>query len=217
MFSRSDEEAQAERDMSALDDALSDAALSDSTLLNRLGRGDAASFDALFYRHYDRVYGLLFRLVGERAEAEDLTQETFIKLHAHARGRRRGGEENVSAWLYRVAMNLGYNALRGRKRRWQRDVHLLPEPTNADLAQEALVRREERAAVRTALARLPQQLAQLLVLRQMDFSYAECAAICGVAPGSVGTLLARAAASFRKVYDEVAGAGAGAPKELRDG
>jgi RNA polymerase sigma-70 factor (ECF subfamily) len=190
-----DEEARAERDMSALDEALSD-----SILLNRLARGDVAAFDTLFYRHYDRVYGLLFRLVGERSEAEDLTQETFLKLHAHAQKRWRGGDENISAWLYRVAMNLGYNALRGRKRRWQRDVHLLPEPTNADLTQEALLRREERAAVRVALARLPQQQAQLLVLRQMDFSYAECAAICGVAPGSVGTLLARAAEAFRKAY-----------------
>lgn len=198
--------------MSALDDALSD-----NALLDRLRRGDAASFEMLFHRHYDRIYGLLFRLVGERAEAEDLTQETFIKLHAHAQKRWRGGEENVSAWLYRVAMNLGYNALRGRKRRWQRDTYLLPEPANADLPQEAFLRREERAVVRAALTRLPRQQAQLLVLRQMEFSYAECAAICGVAPGSVGTLLARAATAFRKAYGEVAGADAGNRKELRDG
>jgi RNA polymerase sigma-70 factor (ECF subfamily) len=50
-------------------------ALSDSLLLQRMTRGDAASFDALFYRHYDRVYGLLFRLVGNRDEAEDVAQE----------------------------------------------------------------------------------------------------------------------------------------------
>lgn len=198
--------------MSALDDALSD-----NALLDRLRRGDAASFEMLFHRHYDRVYGLLFRLVGERAEAEDLTQETFIKLHAYAQKRWRGGEENVSAWLYRVAMNLGYNALRGRKRRWRRDVHLLPESTNADLPQEAFLRREERTVVRAALARLSRPQAQLLMLRQMEFSYAECAAICSIAPGSVGTLLARAAAAFRRVYGEMAGADAGDPKEPKDG
>jgi RNA polymerase sigma-70 factor (ECF subfamily) len=166
-------------------------------LLDRLARGDVASFDALFYRHYDRVYGLLFRLVGDRAEADDLTQEVFLRLHARA-GRRVSTDENVGAWLYRVAMNLGYNALRDRKRLWQRNVHLVPE-NEADVESQ-ISRREERAAVRAALARLPQRQAALLLLRQMDFSYADCAAICEVAPGSVGTLLARAAAAFRREY-----------------
>jgi RNA polymerase sigma-70 factor (ECF subfamily) len=174
-------------------------ALSDELLLERLARGDAASFDALFHRHYDRVYGLLFRLVGERAEAEDLAQETFLKLHGRASGFRRLREdENVAAWLYRVAMNLGYNALRGRRRRQQRDVYLLPEEETGVEGQ--VDRRAERAAVRAALARLPQRQAQLLLLRQMGFSYAECAAVCEVAPGSVGTLLARAAEAFRREY-----------------
>jgi RNA polymerase sigma-70 factor (ECF subfamily) len=57
--------------------------------------------------------------------------------------------------------------------------------------------------VRAALARLPQRQAQLLLLRQMGLSYAECADACDVAPGSVGTMLARAAAAFRKEYEEL--------------
>ena len=182
--------------------------LSDALLLERVTRGDTASFDALFYRHYDRVYGLLFRLVGERGEAEDLTQETFLKLHAHASSRPTSGravaaEENVSAWLYRVALNLGYNAVRGRQRFWQRNTLLLPEaepPVEGQVEQRA-----QRAAVRAALARLPERQAKLLLLRQMGFSYAECAAICEVAPGSVGTLLARAAAAFRQAYRAAGG------------
>jgi RNA polymerase sigma-70 factor (ECF subfamily) len=179
-------------------------ALSDNVLMDRITHGDVASFDVLFYRHYDRVYGLLFRLVGDRAEAEDLVQEAFLKLHARAReGRSATEDENVGAWLYRVAMNLGYNALRGRKRLWQRNVQLVPEEEPAVEGQ--VDRREERVAVRAALARLPQRQAQLLLLRQMDFSYAECAAICDVAPSSVGTLLARAAKAFRREYRGVTG------------
>ena len=182
--------------------AAGETALSDGLLLDRAGRGDTASFETLFHRHYDRVYGILFRLVGERAEAEDLAQEVFLKLHDHARRRGRRDDENLAAWLYRVAMNLGYNDLRGRRRRWQRDTVLVPD-TTAGQAEEAVVRREERVRVRTALARIGQREAQLLILRQMDFSYAECAAICGVAPGSVGTLLARAARDFRTAYERV--------------
>jgi RNA polymerase sigma-70 factor (ECF subfamily) len=199
VFSRSDDESKlAERNV----------ALSDELLLERMAGGDTASFDALFYRHYDRVYGLLFRLLGDRAEAEDMTQEAFLKLHGRAGfGRRPREDENVGAWLYRVAMNLGYNALRARRRRQQRDVYLLPEDETGVEGQ--VDSRRERAAVRAALARLPERQAQLLLLRQMGFSYAECAAICEVAPGSVGTLLSRAAEAFRREYRKSSEAGRG--------
>ena len=186
------------------------AALTDNLLLERIRQGDTASYETLFYRHYDRVYGLLFRLVGSRGEAEDLTQEAFLKLYRHAYAKRplgknpfnAGQEQNISAWLYRVATNLGYDALRGRRRRWQRDRLLLPDPQGSPGAESEVERREEQAAVRAVLARLPQRQVQLLLLRQMDFSYAECAAVCDVAPGSVGTLLARAARDFRKAFEE---------------
>lgn len=192
----------------AQDEKVEVTALTDSNLLDRLGDGDAGSFDRLFFRHYDRVYGLLFRLVGNRSEAEDLTQEAFVKLHAYGRARRRGrDDENIGAWLYRVATNLGYNAVRDRRRRWERNTALLPEVDSEPGAEQAVERRIERAVVRAALARLPRRQAQLLVLRQMDFSYAECAAICEVAPGSVGTLLARAAEAFRQAYAEIEATG----------
>lgn len=175
--------------------------ISDALLLKRAGRGDSASFEALFYRHYDRVYGLLFRLVGNRDEAEDLTQEVFLKLHEESFD--RDSEHNVSAWLYRVATNAGYNAIRGRQRRWQRNVSLLPDATDEppDPAS-AVAQRETSARVRATLARLPRRDVQLLLLRQMDFTYAELASVFGVAPGSVGTLLRRAADAFREAYQE---------------
>jgi RNA polymerase sigma-70 factor, ECF subfamily len=171
----------------------------DNRLLEGIGRGDTAAFDALFRRHYDRVYGLLFRLVGNRVEAEDLTQEVFLKLYRQPlRGSR---EHNVGAWLYRVATNMGYNHIRGRRRFWQRNVALVPEEkSRQDDPAERAAERETKAAVRAALARLPERQVQLLLLRQMDLSYAELAAACEVAPGSVGTLLARAADAFRKAY-----------------
>ena len=121
--------------------------ISDSLLLERIGHGDTASFDTLFYRHYDRVYGLLFRLVGNRVEAEDLTQEVFLKLHQHAFTDKlfaRKREHNVGAWLYRVATNMGYNEIRGRKRRWQRNVTLVPDPQGSPNAEQLVEQREEK-------------------------------------------------------------------------
>ena len=55
--------------------------LTDSLLLERIQQGDTDSFETLFYRYYDRVYGLLYRLVGNRAEAEDLAQEVFVPAY----------------------------------------------------------------------------------------------------------------------------------------
>lgn len=191
-------------------------ALSDALLLQRINQGDTASFDTLFHRHYDRVYGLLFRLVGNRDEAEDLLQEVFLTLYQQAENGRFSPrrEHNVSAWLYRTAANAGYNAIRSRQRRWQRNVVLVPDPTGAPGAEQAVTQRETAAAVRAALAQLPPRDVQLLLMRQMDFSYAECAEAVGVAPGSVGTLLSRAAAAFRQAYTAVSG---DAVEEQEDG
>lgn len=183
-------------------------ALSDNLLLERLSQGDTASFETLFYRHYDRVYGLLFRLLGSRAEAEDVVQEVFLKLYDHAFGQRpfwqrpRQEGHHLTAWLYQVATNAGYNAIRSRKRRWQRNTVLLPDPTNSPNPAAIVEKNEETTAVRAALAKLPPQQTQLLLLRQMDMSYAELAEACDIAPGSVGTLLRRAAAAFRAAYLE---------------
>ena len=78
--------------------------LSDNLLLEQIGQGDVSSFEALFHQHYDRVYGLLFRLLGNRDEAEDVTQEVFLKLHDYAFSRRflqRKREHNIGAWCAR--------------------------------------------------------------------------------------------------------------------
>lgn len=181
-------------------------ALSDTKLLERVTQGDEASFEILFYRHYDRVYGLLFRLLGNRTEAEDITQEVFLKLHGQPlRGRH---EHNVGGWLYRVATNMGYNHLRSNKRRWGRNTLLVPDITDvAEQPAEKAIQEETKAAVRTALAGLPQRQTQLLLLRQMGLSYAELAEACDIAPGSVGTLLSRAAQAFRDAYEEQVGNG----------
>jgi len=158
-----------------------------------------AAFEAAFAEYYSRVYGVLFRLLGERAEAEDLTVETFWRLWQHAPPQT----ENLGGWLYRVALRLGYNALRAARRRARYELEAgaealefsaPPDPARAvELAQE-------RARVRAALKQLPARDAQLLVLRQAGLSYKELAAALNVAPGSIGTLLHRAEAAFEKVY-----------------
>jgi RNA polymerase sigma-70 factor (ECF subfamily) len=175
--------------------------ISDTLLVQRFREGDLASFEELFLRHYDRVYGLLYRLVGTRHEAEDLTQEVFLRLYRRPLSR----PDNVTGWLYRVAMNAGYNALRSENRRFRRERASAPEVEVAPSTEAEVTGRERSRQVRAALATLPPRSAQLLVMRHMGFSYRELAEIVGVAPGSVGTLLNRAGEAFRKAYREEVG------------
>src|SRR5512146_1682420 len=77
------------------------------------GHKEQAAFEDLFLQHWDRVYGVLFRLTGDRAEAEDLALDTFLRLWQ----RPPVQDQTLAGWLYRVATNLGYNALRSAVRR----------------------------------------------------------------------------------------------------
>ncbi|MBI3242136.1 MAG: sigma-70 family RNA polymerase sigma factor [Chloroflexi bacterium] len=168
---------------------------------NAQTRQDEAGFESVFLQNYTRVYGVLFRLVGDRAEAEDLALETFWQLWQKPPSR----PDNLGGWLYRVATNLGYNALRAAKRRANyeeqagRDALDLNASPNPEQEAE---RAAGRGRARDVLRQLPARDAQLLILRHSGLSYKEIAAALNVSPNSIGTLLARAEEEFEKRYSE---------------
>ena len=170
-------------------------------LLESLGKGDVGSFEELFVRYRSRVYGVVFRVLGDREEAEELTQEVFIKLYRHRFPDRE--EHNLLAWLYRVATNLSFNAVRSRKREQERvakvgvDGHgqgYLTDP------EDEAIRLEERKVVRAIVNTLPDKQRACLLLRHAGLSYAEISQVVSISPGSVGTLLARAERAFKERY-----------------
>jgi len=172
---------------------------SDAALLERLRSGDSTAFDELFLRHYAAVYRVLYGVVGNAQEAEDLAQETFTALYRQPPS--LDGSGALGGWLYRVAVNRSYNALRSKQRlqrrlRWE-------EPEQQSDPQDEYLRREERERVRAALARLPERTAKLLLLRYAGLSYAEIAGALDLAPASVGTLLARAERVFEAAYTQL--------------
>lgn len=167
--------------------------------------GSAPIFDELFQAHWERVNGVLRRLVGDADEAEDLALEAFWRLHQQVQAQRP--PDNPAGWLYRVALNLGYNALRDQRRRQayeQAAGRELLEGYTTDPSQLA-EQEQQRGWVRQVLKDLPERTAQLLVLRHSGLSYAEISVTLGVAPGSVGTLLARAEEAFVRCYRSLAG------------
>ncbi len=165
----------------------------------------AEQFEALFYRHYEHIVNLLYRLLGSREEAEEQAQETFLRL---ARNAAVGWpDEEAVAWLRRVALNLGYNVLRSRQREMERlrRSARLEEPLNAGLSADdpevVALRGENIIRVRRALAGISECYQACLILRYSGLSYKEIAAAIGVAPGSIGTLLVRAEEAFRGRYE----------------
>src|SRR5437762_3048042 len=164
-------------------------------------------FDSLFERFYTELFGLVYRVLGDRMETEDTLQEAFLKLADDAVLQGRPDPE-VGAWLRRVAVNLAFNRLRSAKRaqaRLERVGRLErrdEEPTDSELLGPSglAMREEEREAVRRALAEVPERQRECLLLRHSGYSYAEIALTLGLAVGSVGVLLARAEHAFRSTY-----------------
>lgn len=163
------------------------------------------AFERIFLENYSRVAAVISRLVGDRARAEDLAIEAFWKLYRRPQVREENG--NPGGWLYRTATHLGIDSLRAeaRRGRYEKEAGMLNNlPAQPD-PLDGVLRDERQAQVRRTLAALRQEQAQLLILRASGFSYQELAAILGVKPGSIGTMLIRAEAEFRKHYLEMQG------------
>lgn len=161
----------------------------------------SSAFEALFLEHWAHVYRLLYRLVGDPAEAEDLALETFFRLYQ--RYPPRESEFNLGGWLHRVATNLGLHSIRGWKRRERYELDAgkyALEENEQESPAEVIARKEERHLVRLALSRMNERQAQLLTLRHSGASYKEIAETLRLAPTSIGPLLLRAEREFAKQY-----------------
>jgi RNA polymerase sigma-70 factor, ECF subfamily len=152
-------------------------------------------FEKLFERLYPSLFRYLNRLTGDPDVADDIAQEAFVRLL-----RQDLAEQEVRPWLFTVAMNLVRDTARKTDRRQRlltgapRMVSPLPRP------DEGLERSEEIEGVRRALDQLPPRDRQLLLMREEGFKYDEIARVVGVAPASVGTLIARALKRFVETY-----------------
>lgn len=151
----------------------------------------SADFRELFDSHGPALVRYLRRLTGSRGDAEEILQETFLKLHLQQQA--QAGLENVRAWLFRVATNAARDLERQRRVRARERGEARPSNVvdfEGRLHHQRLTRR--------ALRRLPRRMRQVLLLWAEGFSYREIAAVAGIEPGYVGVLLQRARDAFRK-------------------
>lgn len=162
--------------------------------------GRKVDFEAAFNSHQESLFRYVNRLVGDTDLAADVVQESFVRLLDHPLP-----DDEIRRWLFTVATNLVRDDARMRSRRQR----LLTERyDSSDLASDAVdvpdevaLRSERVAAARAALAQLSERDRQMLMMREEGFRYSEIAKVIDVAPGSVGTLLARALRRFVAAVD----------------
>jgi RNA polymerase sigma-70 factor (ECF subfamily) len=153
------------------------------------------AYRCIFAAEFARLFRYLNRLGGDADLAADLVQEAFVRLY------RRGSlPDSPGSWLAAVATNLFRNHKRALGRRARLLTTERAAASHSDAAPSPLTDVEAadaRRRVRAALDRLPDRDRRLLLLRAEGFSYEELADVLSIAPGSVGTLLARARAAFK--------------------
>lgn len=173
--------------MHAASDATED--LPDAELLARYAAGDRTAARVLTLRHAPRLLALAGRMLGDRAEAEDVAQEAMLRLWRIAPDWRAEGAA-VGTWLYRVASNLCIDRL--RRRRERPVAELADRPDGAPGAQARLEGADRATALRAALATLPDRQRLAIVLRHLEERpNPEIAAILGTSVEAVESLLGR--------------------------
>lgn len=171
-------------------DALSD--VSDEALLVLYANGDPAAARTLTLRLTPRVLGYAARILGDRAEAEDMAQEAMLRLWRIAPEWRQG-EAKVTTWLYRIVTNLCTDRLRARKRRSATPLDDAPEVADDSAGVEArLIAADRMTALENALAQLPDRQRQAVVLRHIEgLTNPDIAAVMDIGIEAVESLTAR--------------------------
>ena len=161
--------------------------------LDRLRAGDAGAFERLVTEYQHRVFGVALRMLGSRAEAEDVAQEVFLRVYRSVAGFR--GEASLSTWLYGITSRLCLSRLVSAGSRQAR----LSEPVNDDTVRDpgdpaaSAERAELGAALAEAIAALPDERRIVVILRDVEgLSYEEIATALDLEPGTVRSRLHRA-------------------------
>ena len=164
------------------------------------------AFTELHREHASGIYNLALRFLGNREDAQDVSQEVLLKAYQRL---GKPGELNQRAWLYRVTVNACYDQLRKRKRRpavsWEPELEVELSPA-LDGCEQAEMRRHLEEALRRVP---PAQRAALLLREVQGLPVAEVASVLGVKATSAEVTLVRARDSFRRHFEEVSGGSQG--------
>ena len=171
--------------------------LSDEALMRGVREGNADNVGALFERHHARVHALCYRLTRRADEADDLTQETFLRVLRYSSSYRQ--EASFTTWLYRIAYNLCAEL-------WQQTRRELPMPDEAERAESTGPAQlsERHVLLDEAMHRLePEQRAVLVLTRYHDLKYDDVARVLECTPAAARVRAHRALNDLKEIYREL--------------
>lgn len=184
----------------ALVDARSEAAVRVPFDEARLANGTRFDLETIFHAQYKRMCRVIARVLRDPARAEELAVEVFLRWSRHPKAHG----DKAEGWLYRTAVREALDELRRQtyRVRYERLFAFVPsgKAQGSPTPEDVRAAKEDQETVRVVLSAINRRQAQLLLLRSEGFSYEELAATLDLNPASVGTLLARAQAAFRKEY-----------------
>lgn len=182
----------------------------DDELMERFQKGDEDAFTLLVRRHEKPLINFIAQFIGDRDSAEDLAQDTFIRIF-QAAPRYKPGRAQFNTWMYHIASNLCKNELRNRARRdrhWTDNTvkdeeedagagiesRIANAPADASYEPDVVLQRKElRDALRKAIAALPEQYREPLILRDIQgLSYEEISKVLGIRAGTTKSRINRA-------------------------
>jgi RNA polymerase sigma-70 factor, ECF subfamily len=176
----------------------------DAALIREIQDGDLAAFDPLVIKHKDKLFNMVYWFLGDYQEANDCSQEIFIKVFKGIKKFRF--ESSFSTWLYRIAINTCKNKLKSSAYRWKKRTVPIENPesskegnrsyeiqNNAPSPANELEKKEKIMRIQKAVNSLPQEQNRVIVLRDIQgLTYQEIADITGLNLGTVKSRLARA-------------------------
>ena len=185
------------------------ASLTDSQVVQTFLDGNERAFGELVNRYDKRLLNFVYRTVGDRERAQDLVQETFVRVYRHLQ--RFDQSKKFSTWIYTIAGNLAKNELRNRsrnplvlfqmiKRSWDADHRPLEWEDSSYRPDDLFRKRHMREMVENAVEQLPEHHRIVFVLRELEGkSYEEIADITGCNLGTVKSRLNRARNNFARI------------------
>lgn len=185
------------------------ALLDDSALAQAFLDGEHRAFSELVKRYHVRLLNFIYRTIGDRDRAEDLVQETFVRVYRHLH--RFDQTKKFSTWAYTIAGNLAKNELRNRarnplvlfqsiKKNWESDHRPLEWADDTYRPDDLYRKRHLKAMVDQAVSHLPEHHRIVFVLRELEGkTYEEISEITGVNLGTVKSRLNRARNNFAQV------------------
>jgi RNA polymerase sigma-70 factor (ECF subfamily) len=179
--------------------------LADEELMPLIGEKDPEAFEVFYDRHGGVAYSLAYRIVGEKAAAEDVTQEAFISIwKSGARFDRARG--SVRSWMLSIVRNRAIDALRSRAGKAPKlsfdDDAILEQRPSGELTEDEAMRRETATEIRGALGELPGEQSKVIELAYFGgFSQSEISRMLGV---PLGTVKGRMRLGLEKIRGELA-------------